>query len=103
MSGVEFNFRSKVWLWKSESAPGSWHFVTLPKKDSAVISDLFHVNKRGFGSIKVKVDVGSTSWSTSIFPGENKCYILPLKAQVRKAENIKVGTILKYTISIEAQ
>jgi hypothetical protein len=41
----------------------------------------------------VKVTVGRTTWTTSIFPSkEQKSFILPVKAAVRKAEGLADGT-----------
>mgnify|MGYP001765932489 CR=1 FL=1 len=48
--------------------------------------------QRGFGSVKVNVTVGRTTWSTSLFPATSEeSYILPVKAAVRKAEGLVEG------------
>lgn len=54
---------------------------------------------RGFGSIKVRVTVGNSSWDTSVFPDKSGVYLLPLKAPVRKAEQIQVGQ--KITVHLQ--
>lgn len=91
--------RSKVWLY-----PGfaGWHFVSLPKKESREIRTRFSAIKRGWGSLPVIVTVGKTQWRTSIFP-DNKTdtYVLALKADVRKKENISMGGTISYTIEIQ--
>lgn len=78
----KYTMRATVWL-----SPGltSWHFVTLPKRQSAEIKEHFGVMHRGWGSLPVVVTIGKTSWRTSIFPDRKAgAYLLPLKAEVRK-------------------
>ncbi|OGG47031.1 hypothetical protein A2671_02145 [Candidatus Kaiserbacteria bacterium RIFCSPHIGHO2_01_FULL_49_13] len=78
-----YNLRGKVWLYPGMAG---WHFVTLPKKQSKEIKQLFGgLLRRGWSSIPVIVTVGSTSWNTSIFPDKKAdAYLLPLKSEVRK-------------------
>jgi hypothetical protein len=40
--------------------------------------------------IPVHVRIGKTEWKTSLFPKDGH-YIVPIKASVRKAENLKEG------------
>lgn len=58
--------------------------------------------KRGWGSLQVKVTVGKTSWDTSIFPDSKRgAYLLPIKSEVRKKEDITVDSIISYTLTIK--
>lgn len=80
---------------------GGWRFLVLPKKDSADIKEKFGKRSRGWGSIPVSVTVGSTNWKTSIFPDKKSgTYLLPLKAKVRKAEEIDDEDSVQCTIKI---
>lgn len=91
-----FTFTSNVWIYKGS---GAWHFVTLPSDESDVIKDLYGRGGRGFGSIPATVTVGNTTWKTSIFPDSKAgAYILPLKAEARKKETIKVGDTIMLKI-----
>ena len=48
--------------------------------------------RRGFGSRRVEVTVGLTTWRTSIFPDkESGSFLLPVKADVRKQEQLDDG------------
>ena len=88
-----------VWLYPSNYA--SWHFVTVPKIESAHISKKYASFKKGWGSLPVSVTLGKTEWKTSIFPdSKSGTYILPLKALIRKKEGIGVGdkVILSFSI-----
>lgn len=80
-----YRFRAKVWLYTGDAA---WHFLTLPKGIGSEVKTLFG-HDRGWGSLPVRVTIGKTTWKTSIFPdNKTNSYLLPLKAQVRKAEGI---------------
>lgn len=95
-------FTSPCWLY---SGKGAWYFVTLPPDSAAEISyfsKALNGGKRtGWGSVRVTVQVGKTVWQTSLFPdSKNKSYVLPIKAAVRKAENIVEGNIIEVRVSM---
>lgn len=95
-----FKFKAEIWLWSADSKT-SWHFVTVPAKLSKQIKS-FDVPRKGFGSMPVKVTIGKTSWTTSIFPNsKDSTYVLPLKAAVRKKENLKVDDKVEVTLSLQ--
>ncbi len=78
-----------------------WHFVGIPKEPSAEIKKRFGANARGWGSLPVEVTLGKTVWKTSIFPDKKSgTYLLPLKAGVRKKENIESDDVVTFTIKI---
>jgi hypothetical protein len=82
---------------------GGWHFLSLPKKQSHIIKNVFSDMHRGWGSIPVTVTVGITTWDTSIFRDSKKdCYLLPLKSEVRKKEKIEDGDTISFLIEINA-
>ena len=95
---MQLPVKAKVWVW---NGPQSWHFVTIPKKFSKIITDNFGESKRGFGSIRVQVSVGESKWKTSIFPMKEGTFVLPLKAQIRKEEKIKAGKTLSFLLIID--
>jgi Domain of unknown function (DUF1905) len=82
-------FVSRIWLWPGENA--AWHFMTVPNEVSEKIKKVTveKSNRRGFGSVKVSVTIGKTTWHTSIFPDSRSgCYLLPIKLSVRKTEGL---------------
>ncbi len=100
MKNKTYTFQALIWLWPSEKA--SWHFVTLPKETGAQVRADYAKPKRGWGSIPVVVTIGKTTWKTSIFPDKKRdTYILPIKAEVRKKEDI--GQDDKVDLSIRFQ
>lgn len=94
---MTYSFQSTVWLYTGEAA---WYFLTIPREYATEIKERYGKVRRGWGSIPVTVKIGKTSWKTSIFPyKESGSYILPLKAEVRKKEDIQQGDKVTYSIS----
>lgn len=79
-----------------------WHFIYVPKKQSAEIKARFGNIKRGWGSIPVLVRVGGSAWKTSIFPTKKGTYFLAIKAAVRKKEGIKNGDTINFTLEVRS-
>ena len=80
--------RTKLWRYKASS----WYFANLSVKQSAAIKARFGSTARGWGSIRVRLKVGDTEWSTSLFPDKkSKTYLFAIKAAVRKAESLSAG------------
>jgi hypothetical protein len=50
--------------------------------------------------IPVHARIGKTGWQTSLFPKDGR-YIVPIKASVRKAENLEVDD--KVTVRLEVR
>ncbi|MEV4515737.1 DUF1905 domain-containing protein [Dactylosporangium sp. NPDC049525] len=93
-------FDGQLWSWDARRAD-SWVFVTLPDDESEEIRGVAGGVRRGFGSLRVRVTVGGTSWKTSIFPGSGGgAYVLPLKRPVRKAETLDVGDVARVTVEL---
>lgn len=92
-----YEFESVIYLWKSNSA---WHFLNLNRQDSDEIKEITAPLRRGFGSVRVDVTIGRTTWRTSIFPDNTVgAYILPVNAAVRAAEKLSEGS--KVTVHLE--
>lgn len=93
-----YKIQSKVWVYPGMAA---WHFVSIPKKQSKIIKQLFGELAAGWGSLPVKITLSDTVWKTSIFPDKKSAtYLLPLKAEVRKKIGIKKDQILPLTLEI---
>lgn len=90
-------------LWEHEpDRPGSWHFVTLPSElAEQLVAEAGP--RQGFGSIRVEARVGSTKWSTSLFPDATTgSLLLPVKKAVRLAEGIAAGSSCPVTLHLSA-
>jgi hypothetical protein len=93
---MKVSFKAKLWVWPGDGA--AWRFVTVPKVDSEKLRKVVKV-KRGFGSIRISAKVGKTKWDTSIFPDKRSgTYLLPIKASVRRAEELEDGELVPITM-----
>jgi hypothetical protein len=91
---MQVRFSAALWQHKG----GTWHFVTMP----ADLSDDIKArvgSTRGFGSVRVRVTMGESTWSTSIFPATDG-YVLPVKRAVRDKEGIEVGDVVPVVLDV---
>jgi len=78
-------FSGKILFWRG---PAPWFFVAVPAKQSHEIKAVSGLVTYGWGVIPVLVRIGKTKFTTSLFPKDGK-YLVPIKASVRKAENLE--------------
>lgn len=95
---MEIEFQSELWEWPGQ---GAWFFVSLPKKFYDEIKLVSTTPHNGFGSVKVSAKIGHTVWKTSIFPdSKSLSYLLPIKKEVRKSENLLAKDIVSVKIRL---
>jgi uncharacterized protein DUF1905 len=93
-------FDAELWIWEARRGD-SWTFVSLPVDASEEIRDMSGGPRRGLGSLRVRVTIGGSTWTTSIFPdGGRGCYVLPVKRAVRKAESLDTGDMASVTVEL---
>ncbi|HEY5990817.1 MAG TPA: DUF1905 domain-containing protein [Streptosporangiaceae bacterium] len=93
-----FEFTARLWRYPGD---GGWYFVSLPPEIGAEITDITAGIRRGFGSVRVAVTVGSCAWQTSIFPDSKAgTYLLPVKRAVRAAELLEAGDDIRARVEI---
>ena len=93
-------FEAELWIWEARRVD-SWTFLALPADSSEEIQEFTGGLRRGFGSLRVRVTIGLTTWTTSIFPDSSrKSYVLPVKRAVRKAESIEAGDVARVSVEI---
>jgi len=99
MIDLKLKFRGELWVY---DGPGAWYFITLPV-DIAEQIKFFREKHLGFGTVRVKVCIGETEWKTSLFPDKaSNSFLLPIKADIRKKENLTVGetVFVKFEIDL---
>ena len=94
MSEDDLTFTAPLWLHEG----GVWVLITVPEDISEDIRMLAGP-PRGFGSVRVEVTLGATTWRTSVFP-DKPCYVLPMKKAVRKAEEVDDGDIVEISLRV---
>ena len=95
-----------LWRWTTPSAPAAWHFVTIDGTAGEALSATALMRRmegssRGFGSLKVRATIGTTTFQTSVFPSsEQQGWLLPVKASVRKAEGLGEGDAVEVSLEL---
>ena len=80
-------FDGEIWFWHG---PAPFYFITVPAQQSRDLKAISGFVTYGWGMIPATVRIGNTEWKTSLFPKDDR-YIVPIKASVRKAENLEQG------------
>lgn len=97
---MTFDFEAPLWEWDARRTE-HWTFVSVPDDASDEILERAGAFARGFGSLRVEVTVGGTTWRTSIFPDSKaRAYSLPVKKAVRKAEGLAVGEPVRVRLRV---
>ena len=92
-------FTAELWPYEGEAA---WWFVTVPGEVGDDVRARTEGLRRGFGSVRVRVTVGGTTWSTSVFPDSRSgSYVLPVKKDVRVREGLEEGDQVAVTLELE--
>ena len=93
-----YSFEAEVWLYQGRDP---WHFASLPADVSDAIEARTIDRKVAFGSVRVNVRIGQTTWATSLFPDkESQGYVLPLKKAVRVAEGLSEGDVVSLELEL---
>lgn len=80
-------FTGLLWFWRG---PAPWYFVTVPEEQSRSLKAISSIVTYGWGMIPVRVKIGKSIWKTALWPKDG-VYIVPIKTDVRKAENLEEG------------
>jgi hypothetical protein len=80
-------FSGLIWFWRG---PAPFYFVTVPESQSLDLKAISGMVTYGWGVIPVMVRIGDTEWKTSLIP-KNGGYLVPIRADVRNAENLDAG------------
>jgi hypothetical protein len=93
---VRLEFEAEVFQWRG---PSPYYFVSVPEQ----MCDDLRVAARdvsyGWGVVPVTVQIGATSWTTSLFPKDGG-YLVPLKDRVREAEDIAQDDIVQLVLTV---
>ncbi len=84
---MNFEFSGVIWYWRG---PSPFYFVTVPEEQCQDLRAMSGFVTYGWGMIPATVRIGKTEWRTSLFPKDGR-YLVPIKASVRKAENLEEG------------
>ncbi|MBB5866882.1 hypothetical protein F4553_000261 [Allocatelliglobosispora scoriae] len=94
---MNLEFSGEVWFWKG---PAPWHFITVPEAECAALAAASSAVTYGWGMIPVAARIGETDCTTSLFPKDGG-YVVPVKAAVRKAEDLDVGDTVAVQLTVD--
>src|SRR5215813_8043913 len=98
-SSMDFEFSGAIWYWRG---PSPYHFLTVPEAQSSELKVIVPLVTYGWGMIPVQAQIGSTSFTTSLFHKDG-LYILPIKDRVRKAEGVEEGDHVTARIEVQVK
>jgi hypothetical protein len=87
-------------LWRYDTTGTAWHMISLSHEAAEAVRDVADTWKPGFGSVRVEVTIGATTWRTSVFPDTKRAtFLLPVKQAVRRAEGFDDGDVVTVTVT----
>ncbi|NNC13512.1 DUF1905 domain-containing protein [Planctomonas sp. JC2975] len=98
MAGMRYEFESVLVPWDARRE--LWVFAHVPVEIAEELDDA-PLPRGGFNSIKVTATLGSSRWSTSIFPENNGTYALAIKKAIRTHEGVDLGDTVRIGIETE--
>ncbi len=93
---MTLEFSGGILYWKG---PSPFYFVTVPADQCLDLKAASMFVTYGWGMIPVKVKIGETEWKTSLFP-KDELYIVPIKSDIRKAEKLAEGDLVKLQLEL---
>jgi hypothetical protein len=94
---MDLEFTGEVWFWRG---PAPHHFLSVPDE---LCGGIEHASARvtyGWGMVPVTARLGSSQWATSLWPKDGG-YIVPLRAQVRRREQVELGDTVTVGLTID--
>lgn len=90
---MRYRFDAVLYRWTARRE--LWTFVDVPADAGREIREVVGALSGGFGAVRVDARIGVTTFRTSIFPGADDTYALPIKRAVRDAEGLTVDALVR--------
>jgi len=91
MTNPTFSFKAPL---EHINEPGGWWYVRVPAEIHGVVKPLM-----ARGSLRLGVEIGKTQWNATMMPLGGGVSMIPIKAEIRKAESLEEGQRLSVTIT----
>jgi hypothetical protein len=91
-------FSGELWFWRG---PAPWHFITVGEAECRELEADSAEVSYGWGMIPVTAQIGTTTWTTSLWPKDGR-YIVPVKTAVREAEGLELGDTVMVRLAVGA-
>jgi hypothetical protein len=79
--------------------PAPYHFIRVPPDVADELHSLAPMLSYGWGVIPVTVRIGSSEWTTSLFPKDGG-YLVPIKDRIRFAEGLVLADVVSVELAI---
>jgi hypothetical protein len=97
-SAKNYQFSAKPW---QHAPPAGWYFVSLPVRLANQVRKAHQQDEEGWGRLRALAKIGGSEWKTAIwYDSKAGTYLLPLKAEIRKKENVLTGKNVEVVLSI---
>lgn len=99
------SFTAPLLVWRTDKY-GDIFYVSIEDAAAEAISAHELVRRlelgrrRGFGSVKVEVELGKSRWSTSVFPQRGGGWFLPVKKAICRVEGIDSGDEVRVRLEL---
>lgn len=93
---MDLEFAAPVIEWRG---PAPFYFARVPEEECAVIDDV-KAAIAYWGVVPVTVELGETTFATSMFPREGG-WLVPLKDAVRRAEEVGLGDVVELRLVLD--
>ena len=90
-----YEFDATLFRWTARRE--LWVFARVPADISEEIHDMPHP-PAGFDSVKIVATLGSSRWSTSLFPESGGAYVLAVSRPIRDREGVGLGDTVRIGI-----
>jgi hypothetical protein len=91
-------FAGELFEWRG---PAPYHYVAVSPEVAAELRELSPMLTYGWGVIPVTVRIGSSAWTTSLFPKDGG-YVVPIKDRIRHAEGLVLGDVVEVELTIRS-
>ena len=92
---VELEFSGEIVEWRG---PAPFFFVPLPPEEAELVDEI-RAEVAYWGVVPVTARLGGTEFTTAMFPRE-QTWFLPVKAAVRRAEDVGLGDEVDVRLSV---
>jgi len=93
---VLLEFENQMIEWRG---PAPFYYIPVPQDLSHQIKQTAKLVSYGWGVIPVKVTIGKTVFTTSLFPKDG-IYLVPVKNAVRLPEKLELGQSVKVALDV---
>ena len=104
MSGETVSFAAPLLVWRIEDGEMAYVEVVGEAAEAIRAYELMRRlelgRRRGFGSVKVEAAIGTSRWSTSVFPQKQGGWFLPVKKAICRAERLEEGDEIEVRLEL---